>query len=233
MESIVLRFPKAVTHFSPGSHQHRPFQATTIPNVFMAGARAARRCARHAMSAAAVRPWGTGQSPGRWIHSCRPPPPALSLTHACLHARSCWCRCPCARRGRAEPLPAVPAPCAAPSLAGLLPRAPLAPPNNNNTRHHLRGPCAWRPPTRRGHAMRAHAGDWVKGVAHGANGLSQERAYVTGLTAANLVVSRLGVGRPAEVLEVEPDEPHIAAGRQAVRQARELASSLGFKSPFL
>lgn len=30
------------------------------------------------------------------------------------------------------------------------------------------------------------AGDWVKGVKHGANGLSQERAYVTGLTAANL-----------------------------------------------
>lgn len=37
VDSIVLRFPKAVTHFSPGSYQHRPYQATTIPNVFMAG----------------------------------------------------------------------------------------------------------------------------------------------------------------------------------------------------
>lgn len=41
------------------------------------------------------------------------------------------------------------------------------------------------------------AGDWVKGVAHGANGLSQERAWVTGLIAANLVVQRLGLGKPA------------------------------------
>lgn len=46
------------------------------------------------------------------------------------------------------------------------------------------------------------AGDWVKGLDHGANGLSQERAYVTGLAAANLVVSALGRGRPAEILDV-------------------------------
>lgn len=112
VDSIVLRFPKAVTHFSPGSYQHRPYQATTIPNVFMAG-------------------------------------------------------------------------------------------------------------------------DWVKGVPHGANGLSQERAYVTGLSAANLVVSRLGVGQPATILDVEEDEPHIAAARAAVRTAREAADALGLKSPFL
>ncbi|PNH05243.1 Phytoene dehydrogenase, partial [Tetrabaena socialis] len=37
IDSIVLRYPKAVTHFSPGSYPHRPFQATTIPNVVMAG----------------------------------------------------------------------------------------------------------------------------------------------------------------------------------------------------
>jgi uncharacterized protein with NAD-binding domain and iron-sulfur cluster len=77
------------------------------------------------------------------------------------------------------------------------------------------------------------AGDWVKGVPHGANGLSQERAYVTGLTAANLVVGRLGKGSPAAVLPVEPDEPHITAGKQAVRAAKELAAGLGLRSPLL
>ncbi|GLI65776.1 hypothetical protein VaNZ11_009387 [Volvox africanus] len=112
-DSVVLRFPKAVTHFSPGSYQHRPFQATTIPNVFMAG-------------------------------------------------------------------------------------------------------------------------DWVKGVPHGANGLSQERAYVTGLSAANLVISRLGGnGQPAQILDVEPDEPHIAAARAAVRGLREVVAAAGLRSPFL
>jgi hypothetical protein len=37
VDSIVLRYPRAVTHFSPGCYAHRPFQATSIPNVFMAG----------------------------------------------------------------------------------------------------------------------------------------------------------------------------------------------------
>lgn len=37
VDSVVLRFPKAVTHFSPGSYQHRPRQATSIANVFLAG----------------------------------------------------------------------------------------------------------------------------------------------------------------------------------------------------
>ncbi|KAG2443456.1 hypothetical protein HXX76_001813 [Chlamydomonas incerta] len=113
VDSIVLRYPKAVTHFSPGSYPYRPFQATSIPNTFMAG-------------------------------------------------------------------------------------------------------------------------DWVKGVPHGANGLSQERAYVTGLVAANLVMERLGGGgQPAEVLDVDPDEPHIAAARTAARSARQFADALGIRSPFL
>jgi uncharacterized protein with NAD-binding domain and iron-sulfur cluster len=33
----VLRFPKAVTHFSPGSYPFRPYQVTGIPNCFLAG----------------------------------------------------------------------------------------------------------------------------------------------------------------------------------------------------
>ncbi|KIY95975.1 hypothetical protein MNEG_11988 [Monoraphidium neglectum] len=77
------------------------------------------------------------------------------------------------------------------------------------------------------------AGDWVKGVDHGANGLSQERAYVTGLIAANLVVGKLQQGLPAQILDVEKDEPHIAAGRAAVEALRGLAGGLGIKSPFM
>ena len=57
------------------------------------------------------------------------------------------------------------------------------------------------------------AGDWVKGLDHGANGLSQERAYITGLSAANLVIGWLSHGQPCEILPVQEDEPHVAAGK--------------------
>ena len=77
------------------------------------------------------------------------------------------------------------------------------------------------------------AGDWVRGVPHGANGLSQERAYVTGLIAANLVVSRCGDGSQAKIIDTEEDELHVQAAKQAVKQARELVDALGIKSPFL
>jgi uncharacterized protein with NAD-binding domain and iron-sulfur cluster len=76
-------------------------------------------------------------------------------------------------------------------------------------------------------------GDWVKGVPHGANGLSQERAYVTGLTAANLVVGALGVGEQASIIDVDPDEPHVAVARSAIRTLRDVASNAGLKTPFL
>jgi uncharacterized protein with NAD-binding domain and iron-sulfur cluster len=112
VDYAVLRFPKAVTHFSPGSYQNRPFQSTSTNNIFMAG-------------------------------------------------------------------------------------------------------------------------DWVKGVDHGANGLSQERAFVTGLTAANLVCSHLDQGLPAPVRPVEPDEPHIKLGRQVNRAVKRAIESTGFRSPFL
>ncbi|GFR52690.1 hypothetical protein Agub_g15316 [Astrephomene gubernaculifera] len=121
VDSVVLRYPRAVTHFSPGSHRHRPTQTTSIPNVFMAG-------------------------------------------------------------------------------------------------------------------------DWVKGLPHGANGLSQERAYVTGLSASNLVIARLHGStssssgwdpKLAVILDVEPDEPHVAAARAAARGFRDLASAVGLRSPLL
>jgi DNA primase len=69
--------------------------------------------------------------------------------------------------------------------------------------------------------------------AAGANGLSQERAYVTGLTAANLVVDHCGQGSKAVVLDVEPDEPHIAAAKQANQAVRGVLDSLGLRSPLL
>ena len=112
VDYAVLKFPKAVTHFSPGSFQNRPFQATSVPNLFMAG-------------------------------------------------------------------------------------------------------------------------DWVKGVDHGANGLCQERAYVTGLIAANLVCSRLDQGAQTLVRPVEPDEPHLRIGKQVNRAVKELVASTGIRNPFL
>ena len=36
-DSAVLRFPQAVTHFSPGSYASRPYQTTSLSNLFMAG----------------------------------------------------------------------------------------------------------------------------------------------------------------------------------------------------
>jgi len=77
------------------------------------------------------------------------------------------------------------------------------------------------------------AGDWVKGVPHGANGLSQERSWVTGLFAANQVVQRLGRGREAEVLPVEPDEPHTVAAKTLNRQVKQTLETLGVRLPFL
>lgn len=69
------------------------------------------------------------------------------------------------------------------------------------------------------------AGDWVKGLNHGANGLSQERAYITGLSAANMVVESLGQGQLANIIPVEADEPHVAAGKSLNRTVQGLADA--------
>lgn len=53
---------------------------------------------------------------------------------------------------------------------------------------------------------------------------AQERAYVTGLRAANLAVARLGRGRPAPIIDTEPDELHIAAAKQVNRALRRGAA---------
>lgn len=37
----------------------------------------------------------------------------------------------------------------------------------------------------------------------------------------------------ARILDTDPDEPHVAAAKQAIRQARQLADALGVRSPYL
>ena len=62
------------------------------------------------------------------------------------------------------------------------------------------------------------AGDWIV-TRHGS--WSQEKAYVTGLEAANRVITALGQGQPAEILPVIPDEPHIQVMRAVNRFVRQ------------
>jgi uncharacterized protein with NAD-binding domain and iron-sulfur cluster len=54
------------------------------------------------------------------------------------------------------------------------------------------------------------AGDWIV-TRHGS--WSQEKAYVTGLEAANRVIDRFGIGEKAAIIPVESDEAHIQALR--------------------
>lgn len=60
----------------------------------------------------------------------------------------------------------------------------------------------------------------------GASRLSTEKAFVTGVEAANAVVEYLGAGRPIEVIPLEQDEPHIQALRQVNWRAKNLISAL-------
>lgn len=79
------------------------------------------------------------------------------------------------------------------------------------------------------------SGDWLQQGpgAHGARGLSQEKALVTGLLAANAAASSLGLTSQVEVAPVEENEAHIAAGKSAVQGFRQAARSFGLRSPFL
>ncbi len=68
------------------------------------------------------------------------------------------------------------------------------------------------------------SGDWVVNR-HGS--WSQEKAYVTGLEAANQVIAQMGQGTPANILPVEPDEPHVQVGRSFLRLTRALPFGQG------
>ncbi|MBF2017838.1 MAG: FAD-dependent oxidoreductase [Rivularia sp. T60_A2020_040] len=67
------------------------------------------------------------------------------------------------------------------------------------------------------------SGDWITSR-HGS--WSQEKAYVTGLEAANLVVSYLGQGVNANILPVETDEPHIQTARSMNNTIRGISQSI-------
>lgn len=65
------------------------------------------------------------------------------------------------------------------------------------------------------------SGDWII-TRHGS--WSQEKAYITGLEAANLVIKHQGLGNPAPIIPIVPDEPHIALARTINQGCRELGN---------
>lgn len=67
------------------------------------------------------------------------------------------------------------------------------------------------------------SGDWIVNQ-HGS--WSQEKAYVTGLEAANLVMQKFQQGTPAPIIPVEADEPHIQLGRSLPRLFHSVAEGL-------
>jgi uncharacterized protein with NAD-binding domain and iron-sulfur cluster len=67
------------------------------------------------------------------------------------------------------------------------------------------------------------SGDWIV-TRHGS--WSQEKAYVTGLEAANHVVTLLGDGNLSTIIPIEPDEPHIQFGRMLNRTIRQWTQPL-------
>lgn len=69
------------------------------------------------------------------------------------------------------------------------------------------------------------SGDWIV-TRHGS--WSQEKAYVTGLEAANQVIAHCQRGQPAPILPVEPDEPHIQGLRSLNRLFRPFLPPLGW-----
>jgi len=66
-------------------------------------------------------------------------------------------------------------------------------------------------------------GDWIV-TRHGS--WSQEKAYVTGLEAANRVIQQCGYGQVAPILPIVPDEPHIQLARQVNRTLRQVGAGL-------
>jgi uncharacterized protein with NAD-binding domain and iron-sulfur cluster len=74
------------------------------------------------------------------------------------------------------------------------------------------------------------SGDWIV-TSHGS--WSQEKAYVTGLEAANSVISYLGEGTLAKILPVAEDEMHIQFARSINKSARQISKSIfpGFWLP--
>eukprot|EP00252_Welwitschia_mirabilis_P026450 TRINITY_DN8691_c0_g1_i1.p1 TRINITY_DN8691_c0_g1~~TRINITY_DN8691_c0_g1_i1.p1 ORF type:complete len:552 (-),score=99.64 TRINITY_DN8691_c0_g1_i1:425-2080(-) len=74
------------------------------------------------------------------------------------------------------------------------------------------------------------AGDWIINR-HGS--WSQEKAYVTGIEAANRVVDYLQEGQFSKIIPVEDDEPHIQQLRRINRLFKEIQMQLPFSDYLL
>ncbi|MBE9003564.1 FAD-dependent oxidoreductase [Fortiea sp. LEGE XX443] len=94
---------------------------------------------------------------------------------------------------------------------------------SNAVTHFSPGSYQYMLPARTSFANVFMSGDWIVNR-HGS--WSQEKAYVTGLEAANFVVSYLGEGQPAEILPVQEDEVHIKIGRSLNETVRNLTKSI-------
>lgn len=67
------------------------------------------------------------------------------------------------------------------------------------------------------------SGDWIV-TRHGS--WSQEKAYVTGLEAANLVIEELGRGNKASIIPVEADEFHVELARGLNKSLRDFGKGI-------
>ncbi|MBE9209510.1 FAD-dependent oxidoreductase [Nostoc sp. LEGE 06077] len=93
----------------------------------------------------------------------------------------------------------------------------------NAVTHFAPGSYQYMLPARTSFANVFMSGDWIINR-HGS--WSQEKAYVTGLEAANFVISYLGEGQPAEILPVQEDEVHIKIGRSLNETVRQISKSI-------
>lgn len=96
-----------------------------------------------------------------------------------------------------------------------------------------------RPPLQTSISNLVCAGDWVRmgDREHGAKGLCQERAYVSGLEAANaLLEGTVGTGkkkRTHPVIAIREDEMQVQLGREINKSIMDALQPLGLASPWV
>ena len=104
------------------------------------------------------------------------------------------------------------------------------------------GSFGQRPPLETSLAPVVCAGDWVRmgEREHGAKGLCQERAYVSGLVAANSLLRRgivkggnASSGQQHSVLPIRADEPQVVLGRAINKLVMDPLESFGIHWPWL
>ena len=103
------------------------------------------------------------------------------------------------------------------------------------------GSFASRPPLETAVSNVVCAGDWVRmgDREHGSKGLCQERAFVSGMEAANALMRNGSLGQagrdaqPYPVLPVRDDEPQVVAGRELNKLFADAVAPLGLRPPWL